>query len=429
MDFILEENFQQLNEHDTREEFYNGELRKSNLDHIYSNTPDQIKNITAETLSTSDHKILKFRKYSKIKDQRPDCTRRRVYKNMSIEAFLTDIHTSSINRETTKSSQIDVSADTFSKEFSKILDDHAPIRTIQNHTNYCPALSTETKYDIECRNILRKAVKSKTCDEALPQYKPLEKMVKHKVRRDKQNFNENRINDSDPKKSWRVAKSILGINKNKETIEIINDNGVTENDPRKVANLMNDFFIKKTEEIREQSKTPQQDPIKRVRDQVGDKLTNMEPFNMKPINSSKLREIISKSKGGPSCGYENIDGRVLKLAAPLVEESLMHLIKLSIMTNQFATQWKPLNVHPMHKKGDPLLRENQRPLSHIQEVGKLTERVVAEQIMDYMIKNKLMKDEQHGAIKYHSPHTALAVIQDILLSGAEDKMLTSILLI
>ena len=61
--------------------------------------------------------------------------------------------------------------------------------------------------------------------------------------------------------------------------------------------------------------------------------------------------------------------------------------------------------------------------------GKMTEKVVAEQIVNYMIENRLMKDEQHGAMKHHSPRTALAVIQDILLSGAEDKMMTSILLI
>ena len=93
-------------------------------------------------------------------------------------------------------------------------------------------------------------------------------MVKNKVKSDKHSFNERRINDADPKKSWKVAKSILGINKSKETLEIQDNNGVTENDPRKVANIMNDFFIKKTEDIREQSKQPQEDPIKRVKEQV-----------------------------------------------------------------------------------------------------------------------------------------------------------------
>ena len=120
-----------------------------------------IKNITAEQLSTSDHKILKFRKYNKMKDQNPDSVRRRVYKNMNIENFLTEVNTSCINVETTNSSQIDVSADNFSREFTKILDRHAPMRIIQNRVKYCPALSQETKKDIECRNSLKRIIKSR----------------------------------------------------------------------------------------------------------------------------------------------------------------------------------------------------------------------------------------------------------------------------
>ena len=82
----------------------------------------------------------------------------------------------------------------------------------------------------------------------------------------------------------------------------------------------------------------QQDPIKRVREQVGDMLANKEPFSLKPITRSKLREILIKMKAGTSSGYDSIDGKVLKLAAPLMEESLIHLINLSIVTNKFNYQ-------------------------------------------------------------------------------------------
>ena len=44
----------------------------------------------------------------------------------------------------------------------------------------------------------------------------------------------------------------MGMNKNKETLEIKDDNNLIENEPKKVANIMNDFFIKKTEDIRAQ---------------------------------------------------------------------------------------------------------------------------------------------------------------------------------
>ena len=41
--------------------------------------------------------------------------------------------------------------------------------------------------------------------EAIPQYNALKKMVKYKIEEEKQTRNEKRINDADPKQSWRVA--------------------------------------------------------------------------------------------------------------------------------------------------------------------------------------------------------------------------------
>ena len=73
--------------------------------------------------------------------------------------------------------------------------------------------------------------------------------------------------------------------------------------------------------------------------------------------------------------------------------------------------------------------KNQRPISHIQEVGKLVEREAADQILDYMTSNHLFNDEQHGAMKDLSPITTTACVQDLLLQGAEEKFLTGVLLI
>ena len=37
-------------------------------------------------------------------------------------------------------------------------------------------------------------------------------------------------------------------------------------------------------------------------------------------------------KGGRSCGVDKIDSFSLKLAAPLIEDAIMHLVNLSIRT-------------------------------------------------------------------------------------------------
>ena len=98
---------------------------------------------------------------------------------------------------------------------------------------------------------------------------------------------------------------------------------------------MNNYFLKKTQDIRDETRQTQIDPISRIQEQVGDKLLNKRPFELKPISRIKLRELLNKSKGGTACGHDNIDGRILRIAAPLLEDGLIHMINLSITTNEF----------------------------------------------------------------------------------------------
>ena len=62
-----------------------------------------------------------------------------------------------------------------------------------------------------------------------------------------------------------------------------------------------------------------------------------------------------------------IDGESLKIAAPLIEDSLIHLTNLSIVTSEFVSQWKHRNVHPRHKKGD--MQKKRKPEAYFTNSG------------------------------------------------------------
>ena len=138
---------------------------------------------------------------------------------MDVGSFLTDINTSEINKETTRTSCINKAAESFNREFGKILDKHAPLRVIQKRINYCPALKEDTKKDIYCRNSLRNKISNVASSEAINQYKALINHVKNKIKADKKEHNELRIINCDTPEAWRVAKNILGIQRNKDPFE------------------------------------------------------------------------------------------------------------------------------------------------------------------------------------------------------------------
>jgi hypothetical protein len=60
----------------------------------------------------------------------------------------------------------------------------------------------------------------------------------------------------------------------------------------------------------------------------------------------------------------------------------LHLVNISIESQSFAKQWKPQLILPFHKKKEKPSVENYRPLSHLVEVGKLTEYIACKQLTD-----------------------------------------------
>ena len=61
-------------------------------------------------------------------------------------------------------------------------------------------------------------------------------------------------------------------------------------------------------------------------------------------------ESCKKMKGKREHGRDEIDSYSLKLTAPLMKESLLHVVNLSIESQNFAKPWKPQLIQPFHKK-------------------------------------------------------------------------------
>ena len=93
------------------------------------------------------------------------------------------------------------------------------------------------------------------------------------------------------------------------------------------------------------------------------------------------------------------------------------MINLSLDSGEFADDWKCGLINPILKKpGLDLLYKNYRPVSNLQYVSKLTEKVVFNQVYDHMVSNAIFPALQSSYRQFHSTETTLIkVMNDILL--------------
>ena len=107
------------------------------IDHVYSNKPDKLSKVQAEFLGGSDHKLLKVTRFSKSARY----VRKRSYKNFNENAFIERVELQNWI-DLYLCEDADRVANILSEKLNLILDEMAPVKTIQLRRahNTCTAL-------------------------------------------------------------------------------------------------------------------------------------------------------------------------------------------------------------------------------------------------------------------------------------------------
>ena len=102
-----------------------------------------------------------------------------------------------------------------------------------------------------------------------------------------------------------------------------------------------------------------------------------------------------------------------------METSLAILFNTSIETSQFPNFWKLARVTPIFKGGDRSDKSNYRPISILPVISKLFEKLIADQLYQYMTENNMLSSNQSGFRPLHSTLTCLLKITDDWYSGLD----------
>ena len=128
-------------------------------------------------------------------------------------------------------------------------------------------------------------------------------------------------------------------------------------------------------------------------------------------------------------GLDQIDTSVIKLIKAEILPAVTHIVNFSITTGKFPSVWKRTKIVPLHKKDDRLDPKNYRPVAIVPILSKILERVVFNQMIEYLNENHLLHPNHHAYRAQHNTTTALVQMYDSWLQSVESGQLAGVCLL
>uniref|UniRef100_A0A3P9H9W6 Reverse transcriptase domain-containing protein n=1 Tax=Oryzias latipes TaxID=8090 RepID=A0A3P9H9W6_ORYLA len=125
------------------------------------------------------------------------------------------------------------------------------------------------------------------------------------------------------------------------------------------------------------------------------------------VTETEVAQTIMSLKSSRTKDIFGMDTFVLKELCSSLTSPLTTILNQSISESIFPSAWKSSVVIPIYKNGDSMLLSNYRPISIIPTVSKITEKLIAQQIIEHLNNTSFsLHPMQFGFRALHSTETA-----------------------
>ena len=395
------------------------------IDHIYTNTEENIQNVSVKKLCLSDHySIFCNRKCSSVTGKNThQVITYRSFKNFDEVKFQEDLLT--VPWEIIQNfDTVDDMVTAWNTLFLETLNKHAPVKCHRIKKKYQPDWLTP-----EILDAMKERDKCKI-NGNIDEYKILRNRVSSLIERAKTETYQAKIEEgqSDPKSIWKIFKE-LGTNKkgsNDESNLNINLGDRVITDDSDLTDVFNSYFVNVAANLKEPI-TPSNFEI--LDNYVKSKLPINTEFVNPPANEIFVNKFLSDLNANKSTGIDNIGPKILKLSANVITPSLTFIINKSILSGEFPSLWKEAKVKPLYKAGAKDDVNNYRPISILPTLSKLIEKWVNSQFFEYLNAFDLLHKSQSGFRPKHSTESALTRMVDSWLKAVNAGKLIGCVLV
>ena len=130
-----------------------------------------------------------------------------------------------------------------------------------------------------------------------------------------------------------------------------------------------------------------------------------------------------------AAGIDKIPRRFLKDGANILAKPIAKICNISISSALFPSDCKIAKLNPLYKRRSKTNPENFRPISLLPLISKVIERIVYNQVDNFLLQNNILYNYQSGFRKNHSTDLCLSFLNDKIRKGFDKGLFTGMILI
>ena len=365
------------------------------LDVILTNAPRSVKQSINISLGISDfHNYISASTKIACPSDEPKTVHYRTFKNFNEVFYRNDLETAPFHVSNVFD-DVDDQLWFHNTLLLDVIDKHAPKKQKTIKHKQLPYMNDRLRKAINVKAALRRKYQKFKSRESWQNFKKQRNLVNKLKRSSLAKYFEENCNASKTKGKhfWDVVKPFMtnNVKRNNQNITLYEQDSLIST-PTDVSNTFNEYFINITNDLGESEEVRQMstnEVIDLYKDHPSIKLISKcvnkeEYFNFRPVSQPFIRKQLELLHPNKATGFDRISPKFLKLGSNSLSGSLTPIINKSITVCKFPEYNKKAEVTPLYKKSDQLAKENYRPLSVLPSTSKIFEKVLCDQLLNFM---------------------------------------------
>ena len=308
----------------------------------------------------------------------------------------------------------------FKNIFLSVIDNLAPVKEIRIKQRTEPWITLDILTSISERDKAFSVYKKNSSSANYEIFKNLRNKTQTLIYKAKQKYITTTIEDNknDSKTLWKYLREI-GMpskrcnNTSSNIVLKISDDIVF--DKLKIANHFNTYFTSIASDL--VSKLPKalgHFGVSFVSSFYLKKGVTLDSCSFSLVTENTVLKYLNTLSITKATGLDGISAKFVKDGSHIIACPLAHIINLSLIQGVVPDDLKTASVLPLYKKGDKTDVGNYRPISILNTLSKVFERIVYDQIEKYLHDKNLLYNFQSGFRKSFSTDTCLLYLTDYI---------------